>query len=42
VDVVASEHFSALRRQVTFTVNAQGKTLGKTSDGTPHVVLRLA
>jgi len=39
VDVVASDQFSALRRQVTATVNAQGRTIEKTSDGQPHLVL---
>ncbi|MFK7941288.1 MAG: glyoxalase superfamily protein [Roseovarius sp.] len=41
VDVVASEHFSALRRQINATVNAQGRTVEKTSDGQPHLVLHL-
>ena len=39
VDVVASDKFSALRRQVTATVNAAGRTVEKTSDGQPHLVL---
>ena len=39
VDVVTSPRFSALRRQVSATVNAQGHTFEKTSDGTPHLVL---
>ncbi|WP_371224311.1 glyoxalase superfamily protein [Roseovarius sp. 2305UL8-3] len=39
VDVVASDKFSALRRQVTATVNAKGRTVEKTSDGQPHLVL---
>jgi len=39
VDVVASDRFSALRRQITATVNAAGRTVQKTSDGQPHLVL---
>lgn len=39
IDVVTSAQFSAFRRQVTCTVNAEGHTLEKTSDGQPHVVL---
>ena len=39
VDVVTSQHFSNLRSQVRCTVNAQGTTTGKTSDGTPHLTL---
>ena len=39
VDVVASRHFSNLRRQVDCAVNGQGASVGKTSDGTPHMVL---
>ncbi|NNE52117.1 MAG: hypothetical protein HKN30_06910 [Sulfitobacter sp.] len=42
IDVVASDHFSAFRRQVNTTVNAEGHSPQKTSDGQPHVVLRAA
>lgn len=39
VDVVTSRHFSNLRSQVRCTVNSQGTTTEKTSDGTPHLTL---
>lgn len=39
VDVVASRHFSAFRQQVSGTVNAEGQSPQKTSDGQPHLVL---
>ena len=39
IDVVTSEMFSAYRRQVNTTVNADGKSPQKTSDGQPHMVL---
>ncbi len=39
IDVVASTHFSAFRRQVNVTLNADGQTAQKTSDGQPHLVL---
>ncbi len=39
VDVVASDKFSSLRRQVTATVNGQGRTIEKTSNGQPHLIL---
>lgn len=42
IDVVTSEHFSSLRRQVNATVNAQGQSPQKTSDGQPHLVLNQA
>lgn len=42
IDVVASDRFSALRRQVNATVNARGVTHQKTSDGQPHLMLNLA
>ena len=42
IDVVTSELFSAFRRQVNATVNAQGRTPQKTSDGQPHLVLSRA
>ncbi|MEM6940789.1 MAG: glyoxalase superfamily protein [Pseudomonadota bacterium] len=41
IDVVASSQFSAFRRQVNTTVNAEGRSPQKTSDGQPHVVLDL-
>ncbi|WP_299843054.1 glyoxalase superfamily protein [uncultured Roseovarius sp.] len=41
IDVVTSDRFSALRRQVRATVNARGVTHQKTSDGQPHLVLDL-
>ena len=39
VDVVTSDKFSNLRRQVDCVINAQGVTAEKTSDGTPHMAL---
>lgn len=39
VDVVSSVHFSSLRKQISATVNAQGRTIEKTSDGNPHLIL---
>lgn len=39
IDVVASTHFSSLRRQVNVTLNAAGQSPQKTSDGQPHMVL---
>lgn len=42
VDVVASDKFSSLRRQVTATVNADGRTVEKTSDGQPHLLVHTA
>lgn len=42
VDVVTSPRFSALRRRVTCTIGASGRTVEKTSDGNPHLVLDLA
>ncbi len=42
VDVVTSEHFSSLRQQVNTTVNADGQSPQKTSDGQPHMVLQAA
>ncbi|QFT93533.1 hypothetical protein FIU86_11835 [Roseovarius sp. THAF9] len=41
VDVVASTRFSALRKRVSCTVGATGRTVEKTSDGQPHVALDL-
>jgi hypothetical protein len=42
VDVVASPRFSALRGQISCTIGATGRTVEKTSDGQPHVVLDTA
>ncbi|MGJ8547227.1 MAG: glyoxalase superfamily protein [Sulfitobacter sp.] len=39
IDVVTSVHFSSLRRQVNTTVNRDGTSPQKTSDGQPHMVL---
>ena len=39
IDVVASEMFSSLRKQVTMTLDANGTSPDRTSDGTPHMVL---
>lgn len=39
IDVVASAHFSSFRRQVNATVNTQGHSPQKTSDGQPHLVV---
>ncbi|MCX7560806.1 glyoxalase superfamily protein [Sulfitobacter sp. F26204] len=42
IDVVTSTQFSAFRRQVNTTVNTEGMSPQKTSDGQPHMVLRQA
>lgn len=42
IDVVTSNQFSAFRRQVNSTINADGQSPQKTSDGQPHMVLHLA
>jgi len=39
VDVVASRHFSAFRRQVNCVIGPGGATLRTTSDGQPHLVI---
>ncbi|KEJ90125.1 glyoxalase superfamily protein [Sulfitobacter donghicola] len=39
VDVVESQLFTSLRQQINTTVNAQGVSPQKTSDGQPHMVL---
>lgn len=39
VDVVQSEHFSALRRRVSAVIDPSGVTVEKTSDGQPHLQL---
>ncbi|NNG04062.1 MAG: hypothetical protein HKM95_08170 [Inquilinus sp.] len=41
VDVVTFDSFSAYRRRVTCTIDRAGRTAEKTSDGRPHMVLRL-
>ena len=42
VDVATSARISNFRRQVPCTINGQGITAERTSDGQPHVVLRAA
>ncbi len=42
IDVVTSAHFSAFRRQVNATVNADGHSPQKTSDGVPHLQVQRA
>ncbi|MEO1657207.1 MAG: glyoxalase superfamily protein [Pseudomonadota bacterium] len=37
VDVVDSEWFSNLRRQITLRISADGLSFDKTSDGVPHL-----
>jgi hypothetical protein len=39
VDVVASAHFSNLRRRVSAMIGADGMTVERTSDGQPHLQL---
>lgn len=39
VDVVESQHFTGLRKQVSATIGPQGHTAQKTSNGQPHMVL---
>lgn len=41
IDVVEFENFSNFRSYVNCTVDAQGRTFEKTSDGQPHVMLNL-
>ncbi|MGH1579258.1 glyoxalase superfamily protein [Planktotalea sp.] len=40
VDVVDSEAFSSFRKQVNVTLNPEGVTHAKTSNGIPHMELR--
>lgn len=40
VDVVDSDAFSSFRKQVNVTLNADGVTPAKTSNGVPHMELR--
>lgn len=42
IDVVTSTQFSSYRRQVNATLNADGYSPQKTSDGQPHLVLLAA
>ncbi len=39
VDVVESELFTSLRQQINTTVNADGKSPQKTSNGQPHMMI---
>lgn len=41
VDVVTFDSFSAYRKRVTCTVDSRGMTVEKTSDGRPHMQIRL-
>ncbi len=41
VDVVAFDSFSAFRHRVVATVNREGISPSKTSDGMPHMVLKI-
>ena len=41
VDVVTFDSFSAFRTRVSATVDADGRTIEKTSNGIPHMVLDL-
>ena len=41
VDVVSFESFSAFRQRVTCTIGSDGRTVEKTSNGLPHMELRL-
>lgn len=41
VDVVTFDSFSSFRQRVTCTIDRSGKTAEKTSDGRPHMELRL-
>ena len=42
VDVVAFDSFSAFRHRVVATVNREGVSPSKTSDGAPHMVMAAA
>lgn len=42
VDVVTFDSFSSYRHRLTATINADGRTSEKTSNGQPHLVLDLA
>lgn len=41
VDVVTFDSFSNFRKRVRKTIDAYGRSFDKTSDGKPHLVLRL-
>ena len=41
VDVVTFDSFSSFRSRVTVTIDADGRTVEKTSNGVPHMVLDL-
>ncbi len=41
VDVVTFKSFSNFRQRVSCTVDGKGKTVEKTSDGRPHMVLEI-
>jgi len=41
VDVVTHDSFSAFRRRVCLKIDRKGRTVEKTSDGQPHLVLNL-
>ena len=41
VDVVTFDSFSAFRSRVSVTIDADGRTTEKTSNGVPHMVLEL-
>lgn len=40
VDVITFESWSAFRKRVTVTLDEEGRTIEKTSNGRPHMVLR--
>lgn len=42
VDVVRFDSFSALRKRISGTVDRQGLSHARTSDGTPHLVIEVA
>ena len=41
VDVVKFDSFSSFRHRLTATINAEGRTVEKTSNGQPHLVVDL-
>ena len=41
VDVVTFDSFSAFRRRINATIGGDGRTVEKTSNGQPHLVLDL-
>ncbi|MEO0357355.1 MAG: glyoxalase superfamily protein [Pseudomonadota bacterium] len=40
IDVVASEHFSNVREKVTVRMQSKTRSVGETSNGVPHLILR--